>query len=140
MDREILFRGRRDKEWIDGWYLEIDGISYILPIDGHLRDVVEVDLSTVGQYTGLIDKHGVKIFEGDIIKQINFYDHLKIQGQVVYGKAAQYIVRHTYTKQENPYKNGKTKAFAVSTRCEVIGNIHDNPELMERKGKTHERS
>lgn len=144
MNREILFRGKRidNGEWVEGFYFELcyDGINTpcigIEPLSandyGEIFDSCYemVDPSTVGQYTGLTDKNGKKIFAGDIVKQTNFYDNLKVQGPVVYGKAAQYIVRHTYTKQENPYKEGKTKAFAVSPRCEVIGSVHDSPELI----------
>lgn len=134
MDREILFHGKRldNGEWVEGYLWSQRTIGHTSPC-GNIDEIV-VDPSTVGQYTGLTDRNRKKIFEGDIIKQTNFYDQLKIQGPVVYGKAAQYIVRHTYTEQENPYKKGKTKAFAVSPRCEVIGNIHDNPELMGGEG------
>lgn len=51
MPDEILFRGKRidNGKWVEGWYLIIDGISYVLPVGGHLHDIVEVDPSTVRQ-------------------------------------------------------------------------------------------
>ena len=90
-----------------------------------------VDNDTVGQYTGLTDKNGKKIFEGDIIRQINSYDNLEITGVVRFSKSAQFVISHTYTEKENCYKREKKKAFAIKTNCEIIGNIYDNPELLE---------
>lgn len=93
--------------------------------------LIEVIPETVGEYTNLTDKNDKKIFEGDIIKQINSYDNLEIIGVVRFSKSSQFVISHTYTEKENYYKRGKKKAFAIKTNCEIIGNIYDNPELLE---------
>ena len=93
--------------------------------------LVEVIPETVGEYTNLTDCHDKMIFEGDIIKQINSYDKLEMIGLVRFSKSSQFVISHTYTKKENCYKRGMKKAFAIKTNCEIIGNIYDNPELLE---------
>lgn len=93
--------------------------------------LVEVIPETVGEYTNLTDCHDKMIFEGDIIKQINSYDKLEMIGLVRFSKSSQFVISHTYTKKENCYKKGMKKAFAIKTNCEIIGNIYDNPELLE---------
>lgn len=139
MNREILFKGfhpdenGKDKvfingEWIKGkWiYGFVSGLlSYftdnksgeITKIDSYYMNCYyDVLASTVGQYTGLTDKNGTKIFEGDIVKHNN----------VAYEIA--YITKYARFAGRKP----KTimSIFALET-SEVIGNIHDNPELLE---------
>ena len=136
--REILFRGKRidGGGWANGFYISCGG-SCILDDDDMFfgSDGVEgmysVDPATVGQYTGLKDRNGVRIFEGDIIS---------MQG------CAGYVRFGTYA---SAYSSGDTHvgffiewivdrmlridlAFWTNQReIEVIGNIHDNPELLE---------
>lgn len=93
--------------------------------------LIEVIPETVGEYTNLTDCHDKMIFEGDIIKQINSYDKLEMTGFVRFSKSSQFVISHTYTEKENCYKRGIKKAFAIKTNCEIIGNIYDNPELLE---------
>lgn len=134
LNREILFRGqtrkRGEKVKLDG--TPVDGnwvYGGILPGEGNYSviysrksDSVEkyvVYSDTVGQYTGLDDKHGTKIFEGDIIKFV-------WRGNVV-----DVVI----------FDRGMFKAYGISLmtwlypecRCEVIGNRWDNPELLREE-------
>lgn len=125
--REILFRGKRlDMDaWEEGFY-------------AHLKDVMrdreshriynrfsesdcgafypewyEVDPATVGQYTGRTDKNGKKIFEGDIIKAEWGY-----QGEVDFDSFIYAMMEST-----------------IDDNAEIIGNIHDNPELLAKEAE-----
>lgn len=149
--REILFRAKainrikgreyrtsyKNGDWVYGLVTEMyDDRFPNLPATMRNTDGVsniDVDYKSIGQYTGLTDKNGKKIFEGDIIKQINSYDKLEMTGFVRFSKSSQFVISHTYTEKENCYKRGKKKAFAIKTNCEIIGNIYDNPELLEKQ-------
>lgn len=126
--REILFRGRTPKgEWIEGKGVDLCfGIPFILTEKRDCAtmksrvDKTFVSPETVGQYTGFKDKIGKRVFEGDIIKCEELYD----AGQ--YPKYVTIVLPVVYAGG----------AFRPLTRCEpgsieVIGNIHDNPELLE---------
>lgn len=85
-----------------------------------------VDPDTVGQFIGLCDKNGVRIFEGDIIEYTDGCNDWL--GAVKYdGDDAQFVVR---------FIGGDVESFdnLYSGDCEVIGNVHDNPELLEVSG------
>lgn len=134
--RKILFRGKdcKTKKWVYGaFYLDCSAVSktvssYIIPhgqiiyVDKHdfhqIKDVFCVNLETVGQYTGLIDKNGIKIFEGDIVIITRTYDDENINFFV--------IIEDIKIIPEEFYGS----SFTYS---EVIGNIHDNPKLLEKK-------
>ena len=128
--REILFRGKRvdNGEWIEGFYAHSGEKKYIL-IDndiavGYLA-MKEVNPDTIGQYTGLTDKNGSKIFEGDIVKCISKFN---VKDMVVIFETTEF---HLVDCQR--YKNyteccGYRQFGMMET--EVIGNIYDNPELL----------
>ena len=126
--REILFRGKRvdNGEWVEGYYSPVN-----IPITGNMGHfinvggyrAVEIDPETVSQFTGLCDKNGVKIFEGDIIEYTDGCNDWL--GAVKYASDdAQFVVR---------FIGGDVESFdnLYSGDCEVIGNIYDNPELLE---------
>ena len=127
--REIIFRGKRldNGEWVEGYFVNL----WLMHYQKHQPIITDnnavsynVDPSTVGQYTGLTDKNGKKIFEGDIVaiergwnetvKYRVFFDP-QICGFI--GDSINYI--------------GFTTFGDDGINMEVLGNIHDNPELLE---------
>lgn len=128
--REILFRGKslKDNEWTEGYYCRYGWTGkekdYIIPDYEGAVWGVEVDSNTIGQYTGLIDSNGRKIFEGDVIQDGNFE----------YNK---YVVEYSTERGGFlPFAHGdgcgccETATLWDSTCHAVIGNIYDNPELV----------
>lgn len=127
--REILFRGKRkdNGEWVEGAYYhetEFYGddcdYHYIIltkdVLEDNMMSYVEVIPETIGQYTGLTDKNGKKIFEGDIVKD----------------KISRVIYRVFYCVDSAMFiKEGVLRSSLGNTHhLEVIGNIHDNPGLL----------
>lgn len=141
--REILFRGKRidNGEWVEGGIVHQtdfygDSIDRYFIIDGTETDDVigpayQVDPSTISEFTGLTDKNGKKIFEGDILQ---IYEGSEDDG---------YKIREVYSYRgvlcvdyETSEWDFNALAFLDSDNVftfEVIGNIHDNPELLEDK-------
>jgi len=137
MNREILFRGRCiDEEWVYGDYLsQFNGnCSFIGIFGGGIKCVIP---ETVGRYTGLCDKNGTKIFEGDIVKE--FYPNCSIEeyrydiGRVFYYKN---MARFLRTSKRFPDCYADMSIDKTNNKCKVVGNIYDNPELL--KGEENE--
>ena len=146
MNREILFRGKRtdNGEWVKGWLIKdeygicIASDDALYHVDGNEWNFedVEVNPETVGQYTGLTDKNGVKIFEGDIIEAQTQDTKRLRNAEVRFGEFADinsdedecyigfYIVFDGIFTTAGQLKE-------CSNSIEVIGNIFDNPELLE---------
>ena len=138
--REILFRGKRidNGEWLEGSFLnDRDGSFYICPAvsdisygDGGNRRRIgcwyKVDPSTVGQYTGLKDKNGKLSFEGDVAKVLQGKD--KDIAYVGFENGAFML----YPKTGNIYERTLWEYWYNDWDVEVIGNITDNPELLEK--------
>ena len=122
--REILFRGKRvdNKEWAFGDLLHLpNGDVVILSNKGYVKIIPE----TVGQYTGLTDPNGKKIFEGDIVKSCCCLDDGKTMA----------VKFDTLRRGWFPFACGDgCGCCEVDTYSpeyiEVIGNIYDNPELL----------
>ena len=131
MKREILFRGKLSHSgiWILGNLIIAENQSpYIIPSesiepDGHHLIFDDkpfwVDSETVGQFTGLLDKNGVKIFEGDIVK-LHYGSNYSVE----------YIQRLSLYSICRPIGNVASYPFIDFDRCEVIGNIYDNTKLL----------
>ncbi len=142
MNREILFRGKRtdNGEWTHGYLFRIWEKAYICwGTVNDIPDMKEVDPETVCQYTGLTDKNGRKIFEGDIINDIDYgimkciYLHgssvtnLRRQSTALIMKCI-YLHGSFVWYKEDGSKIERMRDIPV---IEVIGNIFDNPELLE---------
>lgn len=113
--REILFRGKRvtsDNKWVTGYY---DGTYQHGIIHGHWYD--RIDPETLCEFTGLYDRNGARVFEGDIVRADN--GHI---GYVAFRNGS-FVKRCSCHKLSinTLYGNNET----------VIGNIYDNPELLE---------
>lgn len=121
--REILFRGkRRDTgEWVYGSLQIFKGYS-IFDRD-YYKNFFTVIGNTVGQFTGLLDKSGRKVFEGDIVNARNSLHTDRIIYRVVYDENGFYY-RDEDRVCWHPYNLDDVR---------IIGNIYDNPELLEEK-------
>lgn len=120
--REIIFRGRKkfSNEWFYGDLIRIDGDVYVFPLDStNSPDYYEVDPETVGQYTGLDDKNLIKIFEGDIFMHTVYHKDIC----VAEFKHGSFGALGDHVNQYLCYCN---------EHIDIIGNIHDNPELLNQ--------
>lgn len=141
--RTIKFRGKsiNKGEWLFGDLIHDNiGGSYIFPIEAeNLYKENAVIPETIGQYTGLKDKNGVEIYEGDIVKaeEIGGYC-LKDVGVVRYFEdgcyfgieTPNYSTKLRFTNEEIKINDGYC-TIRFTMEYEVIGNIHDNPELLK---------
>lgn len=129
--REILFRGKRiiNGDWVEGNLFILDSPNtntQILIGTDIYRIPYYVIPSTVGQYTGLTDKNGKKIFEGDIIDTPD-----RLVKVVWFAGNAQFDLHFIRYKDDVATTNFKGIHMRDLKEYEVIGNIHDNPELLE---------
>lgn len=141
--REILFRAKRidNDEWVEGCYAECNGKTFIginISIYGDIFEVFctpvirwfEVDPKTLCQFTGMTNKNGVRIWKNDIVEAWS-------QGSRAIGTVKQrvdglWIMSPAWQNHEfwelKPNSNGETTV-------EVLGNVFDNPELLQEEHK-----
>lgn len=136
--REILFRGKRadNGEWAYGYYLEEIGSCIKEKPSAVSTQTYLVLHETVGQYTGLNDKNGKKIFEGDIVRLTDEYNEIEWTAVVVFGNPNGEYNWGWQLKAIGEFDGNKDILLWVDMEesgayCEIIGNIHDNPELLE---------
>ena len=139
--REILFRGKRcdNGEWVQGYYIRAehhwhnhgihkDWITFGASANGGwfaLHNKYAVKAETVGQFTGLTDKNGKKIFEGDIIEWFAQGESERPDfGYIEYDEQS-FAWRVCWQKYDPDFMEGMQQEY-----ISVIGNIHDNPELL----------
>ncbi|UYO61838.1 YopX family protein [Acetobacterium wieringae] len=150
--REILFRGKRtdNDEWVEGSFvpdlLEVKGGSDMVSwgfikspdLERIKSPMYEVERETVGQYTGLKDCNGLRIFEGDILKFKVEDAAQEMLVKVCYGEFVDendsqfYLGWHVVGNGMTvSIFNGKDDGYDLLGMCKVAGSIHDNPELLE---------
>lgn len=157
--REILFRGKvvntNDDELIGKWILGQlvvrrdhdegnektficeSGYKFIRCLNKMIR-TYEVDPDTVGQFTGMTDKNGKRIFEGDIIKthyantpKADFIEQVVFHNGRFTGMYENSKMKMWAGLPDKEFKRLPQDKSVYMEWCEVIGNIHDNPELIQ---------
>ena len=131
--REILFRGKRtiNGDWVYGDFVHgnerksLRDSIFVYDSETQSFNDYEINPSTIGQYTGLTDKNGKRIFEGDIVKTDKFSEPNK-----------QYIIKYdlqfgAFIGQDR-YNVYFVTFDGDSDEFEVVGNIYDNPEFLEK--------
>jgi len=171
--RTIKFRGFNKKRgiWLYGNYILNRGAHFIAPqefADGKTWEDYEVEEESIGQFTGLTDKNGKKIYEGDILKwyEIGHSDHDVLEPPEDYIKEFIGVVEFlaggfAISREEFPspipvayltedfqandddmfkwvYNTDEYPNITIDDMyiCEVVDNIHDNPELLEKGGES----
>jgi len=146
--RESKFRGMNHEtgKWVYGWYTKlVEGIrrfdAIISDIDGELVRFYIHDNKTIGEFTGLRDKSGKEIYEGDIVcgsvSLVNGYDFASDQ-EIIDDETFQSPITFNngaFQAFINPWESLLSLDEAVANNIEftVIGNIHESPELLEAK-------
>lgn len=142
--REILFRGKRkdNGEWVFGDLIRnliYDGREKEMRIgdiyfehngDIHGTAIYKVIPETVGQFTGLTDRNGKKIFEGDIVKEWSSHWKTPLKTEINFYEVVCEYLGSLHLIRKTEYGENSTPLYRRSV-VEVIGNIYDSPELLE---------
>ena len=128
--RQILFKAKRmdTGEWVEGYYqkrkdvFENDEHLIFRCESYHTWEYIEIDPETICQYTGLTDKNGNKIWENDVVEYV-------AEGCVYKCIWNQYNCEYQFDNKNESFGMG----YAPIHEYEVIGNIFDNPELLENE-------
>lgn len=123
MKREIIFRGKDRAGWVYGDLIHKNGSILIKP---HMDMSFPVQSETVGQYTGLNDKNGNRIFEGDILSAHldDLFPENETRLKVVWNETGWFGWNYNCQTFDD-FENGFNQLFGI------IGNMYDNPELAE---------
>lgn len=125
--REIIFRGKRidTDEWVYGYAFKCPSSCYLIFIWNDISENFDgygIHAKTVGQYTGLKDRSGTRIFDGDIF-------HTEVDGKVFTYFVA--WINDGWCAVEAESKRYVSLASSWAELSIICGNIHDNPELLE---------
>lgn len=132
MNREIKFRGRAEGDWLFGDLTHVLQMMYV--------DQTLVEQDTIGQFTGLYDKNGKEIYEGDILSA-DYYPFVK-DGKMNYVAIVEWFKYDAcWYAAYDLHKDSTARGISIGCPAEfhedvvkeyvVIGNIHDNPELIK---------
>lgn len=148
--RELLFRGKKSKnepypgEWVEGGYVEYGNVQSVIVTKGRYGDNIqyEVDPETLCQYTGRNDAHGNRVFEGDILKLTRDWGGGDISSWIGIVKFGSHPDLNSWGWQLERISGERgfdpdflmwigEYADTLSATSHIIGNIYDNPELMQ---------
>ncbi len=136
--RELLFRAKRrdNREWVeglpsygpDGKITELECLKKASGEEIPEIEYIEIDPGSICQYTGLTDKNGRRIFEGDVVS-----DGIENLFKVTYSEVFQFHFICISSKHHKDLTGGISDLYTLhkNYKLEVVGNIFDNPELLE---------
>lgn len=133
MENRFLCRGKRvdNGEWVEGFLMDENYINTPFndnEVGGRFDDPVEIDESTLCQCTGLEDKNGKLIYENDIVA---YWDTYSTESGLTEADCIGKVVWDDETISFQVTNRLSAESYEVLDECSVIGNVFDNPELLE---------
>lgn len=138
MEDRYLFKAKRidNGEWVQGYLYGIWEKRYVLwGMTNDIPDMIEVEPSTICQCTGLKDKNGKLIWENDVV---GFWDTYSTENGHAEADCIGKVVWDDETISFQVTNRLSAESYEVLDECGVIGNIFDNPELLESEVKQNE--